>query len=188
LNHIVLNYRKHIFQIVVQYLLPLHPELDYMRTSVITDKDTMEAIIAQCNICFVGLSERDGSPYVLPMNFGYIDGKIILHSASEGKHIQLIEADNRVCVTFCTDGKLVYQHPDVACSYSMQSKSVMCKGKIAFIEDMDEKEAALKVFMKNYSDREFKFSAPAVKNVAVWVIQVEEMTAKSFGQNFKQQF
>jgi hypothetical protein len=50
---------------------------------------------------------------------------------------------------------------------------------------MDEKEAALKLFMKNYSDREFKFSAPAVKNVAVWVIKVDEMTGKSFGQNFK---
>jgi nitroimidazol reductase NimA-like FMN-containing flavoprotein (pyridoxamine 5'-phosphate oxidase superfamily) len=64
----------------------------------------------------------------------------------------------------------------------------MCRGKIQFIEDMDEKEAALKLFMKNYSDREFKFSAPAVKNVAVWVIKVDEMTGKSFGQNFKQQF
>ena len=148
----------------------------------------MESIIAQCDICFVGLVERDGSPYVLPMNFGYIDGKVILHSASEGKHIHLIESDNRVCITFCAGGKLLYQHPDVACSYSMQSKSVMCKGKIVFVEDMEEKETALRAFMKNYSDREFKFSAPAVKNVAVWVIKVDEMTGKSFGQNFKQQF
>lgn len=148
----------------------------------------MEDVIAQCDICFVGLVDKDGSPYVLPMNFGYNDGTIILHSASEGKHIRLIESDNRVCITFCSGGKLLYQHPDVACSYSMQSKSVMCRGKIQFIEDMVEKEAALKLFMKNYSDREFKFSAPAVKNVAVWMIKVDEMTGKSFGQNFKQQF
>jgi nitroimidazol reductase NimA-like FMN-containing flavoprotein (pyridoxamine 5'-phosphate oxidase superfamily) len=157
-----------------------------MRTRIITDRSTMESIIAQCDICFVGVTELDGSPYVIPMNFGYKDGILILHSATEGKHIRLLANDNRVCITFCTEGKLLYQHPDVACSYSMQSSSVICKGYVNFIENHEAKEEALRLFMTNYSDREFKFSVPAVKHVALWQIQIEEMTAKSFGNNFKQ--
>jgi len=39
--------------------------------------------------------------------------------------------------------------------------------------------------MKNYTDRPFKYSKPALVNVKVWRVTVEEMTAKAFGQNFK---
>lgn len=156
-----------------------------MRTSVITDRKEQEDIISQCDVCFVGITEADGTPYVIPMNFGYADGVIILHSAPEGKNISLLELNNKVCVTFCTERKLVYQHPDVACSYSMNARSVVCKGSVLFIEDLAEKESALNLTMKNYTDRPFKYSKPALVNVKVWRVTVDEMTAKAFGQNFK---
>lgn len=145
----------------------------------------MEDIIRQCRICFVGFTELDGTPYVIPMNFGYADGAIILHSAPTGKHIKLLTNSNRVCVTFCTDGKLVYQHPDVACSYSMVSKSVLCKGAVTFVDDLTKKEETMNLLMKNYTDRPFKYSKPAIQNVKIWEVKVDEMTAKAFGQNFK---
>lgn len=156
-----------------------------MRTSFIDDVEDMEVTINKCDICFVGLVEEDGSPYVIPMNFGYSKGEILLHSGPHGKHLNLLAKDNRVCITFCTGGKLVYQHADVACSYSMTSKSVLCKGSVTFVEDLAEKEEMMSKFMKNYTDRPFKFSVPALKNVKVWRVYVDEMTGKSFGQNFK---
>jgi len=156
-----------------------------MRTSFITEKTELEEIIHQCDVCFIGLIDRDGSPYVIPMNFGYADGEIILHSGPEGKHISLLALDNRITVTFCSDRKLVHQHPDVACSYSMFSKSVVCKGRVTFIEDLVEKEKAMNLTMKNYTDRTFKYSKPAILNVKVWLVKIEEMTGKAFGQNFK---
>lgn len=156
-----------------------------MRTSYIVEKEELESVITQSDICFVGITEADGSPYVIPMNFGYSDNEIILHSGPHGKHLDLLALNNRVCVTFCTDGKLVYQHPDVACSYSMLAKSVLCKGSVTFIENMDEKEEAMNITMKNYTDRPFKYSKPALENVKVWRVKIDEMTGKSFGQNFK---
>lgn len=156
-----------------------------MRTSIITDIKEKEDIINQCDICFVGFIEADGTPYVIPMNFGYYDGEIILHSAPEGKHLRLLEMNNRICVTFCSERKLVYQHPDVACSYSMFSQSVVCKGSVTFIEDLEEKRTTMNLLMRNYSDRTFKYSTPALTNVKVWRVRVDEMTAKAFGQNFK---
>jgi nitroimidazol reductase NimA-like FMN-containing flavoprotein (pyridoxamine 5'-phosphate oxidase superfamily) len=157
-----------------------------MRTTFITDQQEIEAIIKGCEHCTVGMIEDDGSPYVIPMNFGYIDGTIILHSGPHGKHLNLLARDSRVCVTFCTDNnRLMYQHPDVACSYSMESKSVLCKGRIEFVEDLEEKERYIKQFMKQYTDREFKISVPAIRNVKVWLLRPETITAKAFGQNFK---
>ena len=55
-----------------------------MKTLVHTDKELIEATIKKCDICYVGLADTDGTPYVLPMNFGYRDGVIYLHSAQDG--------------------------------------------------------------------------------------------------------
>ena len=51
-----------------------------MKTITITDSAEMEQIISECQICFVGFATPDGMPYVLPMNFAYHEGQIILHS------------------------------------------------------------------------------------------------------------
>lgn len=156
-----------------------------MRTYFITDREEIDEIINSCDICSVGLIDEKGVAYVIPMNFGYMDDTIILHSAPHGKHIDLIEMDNRVCITFCGERHLRFQHPSVACSYSMESKSVMCQGRVEFVEVLEEKERLLCQFMRNYTDRAFQFSAPAIRNVKVWSIKIETMTAKAFGQNFK---
>lgn len=158
-----------------------------MRTTFITDKKEIESIIQQCDICTIGLNDTDGFPYVIPMNFAYADdGDIILHSGPEGKHLNLIGRDNKISISFCSDRKLRYQHQDMACSYSVTSQSVLCKGSVSFIEDIEEKRVVMQFFMEHYvKDKMFTFSEPALRNVKLWRVKVSELTAKSFGQNFR---
>ena len=118
-----------------------------MKTLVHTDKELIEATIKKCDICYVGLADTDGTPYVLPMNFGYRDGVIYLHSAQEGRSISILERNPRVCITFSTD----------------------------------QKTEALDIIMKQYSDKEFRYSDPAVKNVKIWIVEMDEVTCKEFG-------
>jgi nitroimidazol reductase NimA-like FMN-containing flavoprotein (pyridoxamine 5'-phosphate oxidase superfamily) len=153
-----------------------------MKTYILNEISEIESIINECKICFVGVVDGDNCPYVFPMNFAYINSEIILHSAPIGKHIDLLKINNKVCVTFCTDGNLVFQHPEVACSYRMDSKSVICKGEVTFIDDISEKELILNEFMAKYTERNFTYSQPALRNVKVWRVKVIEMTAKAFGQ------
>lgn len=110
-----------------------------MRTLVHTEREEMEHAIRACKICYVGMADTDGTPYVVPMNFGYEEGVVYLHSAQEGRSITILERNSRVCITFCTDPALAYQHPQVACSYRMRSVSVIGWGKVEFEEDMDKK-------------------------------------------------
>lgn len=51
-----------------------------MKTVIIENKEQVEEIISRCDICFVGITDLEGNPYVIPMNFGYQDGVIYLHS------------------------------------------------------------------------------------------------------------
>lgn len=112
-----------------------------MKTFIIEDKQRIESIILHCDVCFVGIVDMEGNPYVVPMNFGYEDGIIYLHSGPEGSKVEMLEHNNNVCITFSLGHKLVYQHEKVACSYSMRSESAMCRGKVEFVEDMEENVA-----------------------------------------------
>lgn len=152
-----------------------------MKTLIIEDKQQIESIILKCDACFVGITDLEGNPYVVPMNFGYDQGYLYLHSGPEGGKIAMIERNNNVCITFSAGHKLVYQHEKVACSYSMRSDSVICRGKVTFLEDIEEKRHALDIIMRHYTDKEFSYSDPAVRNVKVWKVKVEKMTGKVFG-------
>ena len=56
-----------------------------MKTLVHVGNEQIESVLKQCSICFVGMADTDGTPYVIPMNFGYKDGSLYLHSAQEGR-------------------------------------------------------------------------------------------------------
>lgn len=152
-----------------------------MKTLIHTDQEWIESIIRKCDICYVGMADTDGTPYVIPMNFGYRDGVIYLHSAQEGRSISILERNPQVCITFSTDHALVFQHPEVACSYRMRSKSVISWGKVTYEEDFDKKVEVLNIIMKQYSDKEFKYSDPAVTNVKVWIVPIDRISCKEFG-------
>ena len=152
-----------------------------MKTYSIEEKEKIEEIIKSEQICFVGLSDKDGIPYVLPMNYGYEENVIYLHSGPEGKVIRILEDNPNVCITFCTQPKLIWQHPDVACSYRMQSKSVICNGKVEFVEKYAEKERVLNIIMNQYIEKDFNYSEPAVNNVKIWKVAVDSIAAKEFG-------
>lgn len=158
-----------------------------MKTLIHTDQEWIESIIRKCSVCYVGMADTDGTPYVIPMNFGYREGVVYLHSAQEGRSISILERNPKVCITFSTDHSLVFQHPEVACSYRMRSKSVICRGKVTYEEEYDKKVEALDIIMKQYSSKEFKYSDPAVVNVKVWKVELDEITCKEFGFPHKKQ-
>lgn len=152
-----------------------------MKTISITDPQEVEAIIRRCPYCMVGLVDADGLPYVIPMNFAYESGVIYLHSGPDGSKVKLVRQHPQVCITFCEGHELVYMHRQIGCSYSMKSRSVVCRGTVRFLDDMEEKRRVLTLLMKQYTDNVCSFAEPAVRNVLVWEVKVEQLSCRSFG-------
>ncbi|MPQ48448.1 pyridoxamine 5'-phosphate oxidase family protein [Marinifilum sp. N1E240] len=152
-----------------------------MKTVFIEGKEQIEEIIRSCDICNLGVVDAENKPYVVPMNFGYYDEYIYLHGADFGKLIDCMKAKPEVCITFCTPPELAYQDVHIACSYRMKGKSVVARGKIEFITDYDQKVDALNILMGQYTDKKFTYNSPAVRNVEVYRLKPEELTAKEFG-------
>lgn len=152
-----------------------------MKGKILTEKRIINQIIDKCTTCYVGMCDENNTPYVLPFNFGYDGTCIYLHSASEGKKIDILKKNNKVSIAFSTDHVLFHRHEQVACSYGMKFRSVVADGKVTFISDYDKKVEVLNIIMLKYTGKEFTYNAPAVNNVAVYVVHIDSITAKEVG-------
>ncbi|MDT8392897.1 MAG: pyridoxamine 5'-phosphate oxidase family protein [Bacteroidales bacterium] len=152
-----------------------------MKKRDLTFKPELESIIQKCDYCSLAMVDRDGYPYVVPMNFGYAGDHIYFHSARQGKKIDILKENPRVCVSFSTDHELRWVNEEVACSWGMKYRSVLAYGEIEFIDDYDGKLEALKTIMKNYSDHLFLFNAPAVNDVMIYRVKVDKLVGRCYG-------
>ena len=152
-----------------------------MRSNRITAELEMFQIIEKCEVCYVSMVDENNQPYVLPFNFGYVNGEIYLHSSRKGHKIDILKKNPAVCIAFSTDHQLRYQSEQVACSYSMKYRSVLAFGKVEFIEDMAQKIEFLNVVMSHYTHRDFKYNPPALREVCTYKVKVEKFTAKVYG-------
>jgi len=151
-----------------------------MRTLLIENKEEIYTVIKACKTCYLAMADNN-MPYVLPMNFALDGDNVILHSAQTGRMWETLQKNQSVCINWTLGEELAWQNVKVGCSYRVKSKSVVVEGTVEFVDDYDEKDRLLKVFMSQYSDLEFKFNGPAVRNVGVLKVHVDNITAKEFG-------
>lgn len=151
-----------------------------MRTLVIQSREQIDQIINACKTCYLAMSVND-IPYVLPMNFALDGDSVILHSAQSGRMWETLKENQKVCINWTLGEELAWQDVKVGCSYRVKSKSVLVEGKVEFVNDFEEKTRCLQLLMSQYSDREFKFSKPAVENVGILKVAIEKISAKEFG-------
>jgi nitroimidazol reductase NimA-like FMN-containing flavoprotein (pyridoxamine 5'-phosphate oxidase superfamily) len=144
----------------------------------ITSKDDVEALIQECFACHVAMSD-EGEPYVVAMNFGYVDGAFYLHCAREGRKVDMLRRNPRVCVQMHTGDEIVTA--EAACGYGTRFRSVVATGTVEFLSDAAEKRAGLNAIMTHYTGREFEFPDPSVDGIVVLRMRPDSMTGKRSG-------
>src|SRR5574340_183743 len=87
----------------------------------ITDQDRILAIMKEALVCRIGLSD-EGIPYVVPMNFGLGDGCIYLHCASQGRKLDILRKNDKVC--FEMDLLREIRRGSTACNWGARRRSV----------------------------------------------------------------
>ena len=148
----------------------------------VADPGSMLEIMRQCDCCRLGLRDGDGV-YIVPLNFGFCqeDDKLVLyfHGAGSGRKIELLKACPQVGFEMDTAHGLG-EH-ETACGYSYHYASIMGTGRVSFLEDHQEKLAALGCILAHYSDRtEWEFSGETVKHTAVLRLEVTKWSCKRY--------
>ena len=149
------------------------------RERQVTDEQQILKILDDGKVLHLGLAV-DNEPYVVPMNYGYTheNGQLVLylHSALQGKKLDMIRANPRVFFEIDTD--LVPFEGEKPCQYGLAYSSVMGRGTARIVEDVEDKKQAMSVLMKTQTGKDFSFEDRLVGIVAVIRIDVAEYTAK----------
>ena len=141
----------------------------------ITDQKAIEGILHNAWVCRLAMVDGN-TPYIVPLCFGYADRSLYFHSAPEGKKLEILKKNNRVCFEVDIDPSL---KPNVKpCAWGMNYKSVIGFGCARFLDDVESKRKALDIIMRNYSDKSFDYQKSAIENTTVIKVEIEQMTGK----------
>jgi hypothetical protein len=145
----------------------------------IEDPEIIQKIFLKADVCRIGLI--DGTkPYVVPMNFGYKENTLYLHSASQGRKIKILKQNNNICFQMDIKTELVVS--ESPCNWGMKYLSLIGQGKAYLISNISEKKDALNVIMRKYSpETSFEYSDDAVNKVAVIKVNIDNITGKKSG-------
>ena len=117
----------------------------------ITNQATVDAFLRSAQVGRVGVV-AEGDPYIVPMNFAYEPGRIIVHGAGQGRLFRAIQSNPRVC--FEVD-EFVATLPDpVLCHYDTAYASIICFGMARVLEALEDRTEALRLLARKYSSED----------------------------------
>ncbi|MGA2383890.1 MAG: pyridoxamine 5'-phosphate oxidase family protein [Bryobacteraceae bacterium] len=137
----------------------------------------METLLTEERVGYLGLSVG-GQPYVVPLTYGYVAGKILFHGAPAGKKLDCIRSNPRVCFTVARQFGEVVRHPQGAVCH-VNSDSVICYGRARIIDDIEERRRALSTFNRCLQRDAKELTTEEVAKCSAVEITVAEMTGRA---------
>ena len=144
-----------------------------------TNRAFMEQLLHAEEIGRLGLACGD-EPYVVAINYAYLDRQILMHCALEGKKIDMIARNPRVCFEVSRQEGPALTHGGNRCDMPFQS--VLCFGAARVIDALDERTAVLNRFQAKYDTPEKRrepIGPERAANCGAIVIDVHRMTGRS---------
>jgi nitroimidazol reductase NimA-like FMN-containing flavoprotein (pyridoxamine 5'-phosphate oxidase superfamily) len=146
----------------------------------ITDKKIIEDILSKSLICRLGMIDGD-KPYIVPVNYGYFNDTIYIHSASEGKKIELLKKNNKVCFEIEYNSEIIKK--EKACDWNTKYRSVIGYGKIEIITNEEEKKQGLDFIMSQHGSKGNNiYKNSSLKNMVILKLNIEKLTGKQSGE------
>lgn len=146
----------------------------------ITDRSDIDRLLGEARVCRIAFAV-DGAPYMIPLSPGYDarTGSLFFHTADEGRKIECIEANPRVC--FEVEGMLELKPGDErGCSWSVSYESAVGYGTMVEVTLPEQKDLALRFIMRQQSgqQQEWSFAPEMLAATRVWRLAIETVTGK----------
>jgi nitroimidazol reductase NimA-like FMN-containing flavoprotein (pyridoxamine 5'-phosphate oxidase superfamily) len=145
------------------------------REREIRDEAGVLEILEKGLVCRLGL--YDGQyPYVVPMNYGYRNGRMYFHCAREGRKIDILKTNDRVCIEVDIDTRVV--RGETPCRWTAKYRSVIGFGRARILDDEREKKAGLDVIMAHYGGSGGEYDEKSLQRTSLIEVVLENMTGK----------
>jgi hypothetical protein len=110
----------------------------------------LKDIVSRADVCRIAFAANN-TPYIVTLNFGYkwVDDLILyFHCAKEGRKLDLMRQNNKVCLEMDIDHELTLG--ETPCKGTMKYKSIIGYGLLEIVGDPDERKEGLDLIMDKY--------------------------------------
>lgn len=133
-------------------------------------------VVDTCEYAFLAMTAEDGSPYGVPVTIARDGNCIYFHSAMEGRKVESLRKDPRVCLTCVGETEILQTQ------FTTRFSSAMAFGAAAEVEEDGEKAEALRLLCQRHTPEGMagfdKAVAASLPRTSVWKIAVKEITGK----------
>ena len=133
-------------------------------------------VVDACEYAFLAMTAEDGTPYGILLTIVREGNCIYFHSALEGRKVDCLRRQPRVCLTCVGDTEIQQDR------FTTRYASAVAFGLAEEVTDEEEKVAALRLLCQRHTpDNMAQFEEAAARSLArtgVWKITVEEITGK----------
>lgn len=145
----------------------------------ITDPDELKRILKNGKYAVIAMC-RNREPYVVTLNYGYDekDNSLVFHCAVQGLKLDFIAENPEVCAIVILDEGYVKDN----CSH--RYTSLVIRGKMGLIRELEEKQQALDVLLNHLEENPALIKARNIKNnasydkFAMLRLSITELTGK----------
>ena len=146
----------------------------------ITDKNTIIEILKNGKFATISMC-RANEPYIVTLSYGFDlkQNSLYFHSTKEGLKIEFLRESPNVCGTVVDD--LGYIMNDCSHKY----RSIVFWGKMATVEDLEEKKYGFNIILNHLEDnpgkvkKRFLKNEQAYDNICIIRLTIIEMTGKA---------
>lgn len=142
----------------------------------IIQKTILEEILGNTLICRLAMVDG-GRAYIVPVNYGYREGCLYIHSAPEGKKIKLLGRNPEVCFEVEDSPELI--KGERACDWSTRYRSVVGYGTVEILSDAQSKQQGLEVIMAQHGAPELlEFNQKNLDRMVILKVTITSMSGK----------
>lgn len=142
----------------------------------IVDHTILENILAKGTICRLAMMDGD-RPYLLAFNYGYKNRCMYIHAAPEGKKIDLLKKNNKICFEIESPTELITDAKP--CKWSFKYQSIVGYAHVEIVTDFEEKKRGLDIIMSHYGfEGQPEFADKQVEFIVILKVVIDEMTGK----------
>lgn len=160
-----------------------------------TDTDKIQHFLENAQTGFLGLSSED-IPYVIPLNFVWLNQSIYFHGAEEGRKVTYIENNPLACFTVSENyGTITSPIPAKTDTAYM---SVIIEGPLLRVTDINEATEAMQImlnkYVPGYYDRPLgknhmeRYVSPLGSKTFIYKLSASSLSAKEKEVNLDRMF
>lgn len=138
-------------------------------------------LIDRCTHGVMALTTGEDTPYCLPLSLVRVGDALYFHCAHQGRKVELMRANSKVCVTFIGGDRPAYLDKG---EYTTFFQSVIVTGTVREVTDDGEKTQALRALCQKLTPQAMdgdKFEQAVSRSLpatGVWRIDMEEISGK----------